>query len=201
MAEETEISNDPPSGRRLYEPNRIRELREDRGWSQEALADMIGTTAAQIGKLERRERKPSLGWLKKLAEAFDVAILEILDQAAMASSEPDVRSIEGGAHAKALAQRGLRYYEVVTDACSDVDFLPGQTILVDQSAGGIAHPGDGDIVLVEHRRNKNETVLLLRSFLLPDKVMTNRSKNVVSMKLGKHSKIIGVVVPENNTKS
>jgi repressor LexA len=56
----------------------IRELRVNRGWKQEDLADRAGTTKATISKLERSTMRLSMDWLAKLAKAFDMPIENIL---------------------------------------------------------------------------------------------------------------------------
>src|SRR5688572_11104675 len=94
--------------KKLYEPNRIEEWRTVRGMRQEDLAEKMGTSAAQIGKLERRERRLTTGWMMRLAEALEVYPTDLLDMAAMAGG-PDVEATSGGPHALALNQRGLRY--------------------------------------------------------------------------------------------
>jgi transcriptional regulator with XRE-family HTH domain len=56
-------------------PDDIRVAREAIGWSQQALADQLGTTATQVQKWERgkvRMRPGLLGWLQRLA-GFHVA--------------------------------------------------------------------------------------------------------------------------------
>jgi len=52
--------------------NRIKELREQRGLTQQQLADMIGTTKQQIGRLEGAKRRLSDQWVQKIAGALEV---------------------------------------------------------------------------------------------------------------------------------
>jgi transcriptional regulator with XRE-family HTH domain len=58
--------------------HRVKILREDHGWSQEALARRIGTTATQINRLEKGKRKLSAEWLMSLCAAFDVTVDKII---------------------------------------------------------------------------------------------------------------------------
>lgn len=51
-------------------PNRIREHRERKGWSQEKLAQLAETSNQQIGRLEKGERDLSPYWLDRLARAI-----------------------------------------------------------------------------------------------------------------------------------
>ena len=54
--------------------NRIAELRERRGWTQEDLSRSIGITRASLSHYEKNRRKPDFEILSKLADKFDVSI-------------------------------------------------------------------------------------------------------------------------------
>lgn len=58
--------------------NRIRELREVRGWSQTKLGETIGTSQAQIDRLEKNERRLSDFWMDKIAKAFHIEPRELI---------------------------------------------------------------------------------------------------------------------------
>ncbi len=58
--------------------NRIKELREARGWTQQQLADQAGTTNQQIGRLENGERELTVSWMERLARPLGVAAPELL---------------------------------------------------------------------------------------------------------------------------
>ena len=62
--------------------NRIKTLRKDRGWSMEQLAEACNppTTASQINKLEKGQRKLNDEWLERLAKALGVKPYELLGQ-------------------------------------------------------------------------------------------------------------------------
>src|SRR5262245_31229052 len=115
------MPKEPKQPKKVYEPNRIAELRDERGWSQDDLAERLEavtglkTTAAQIGKLERSERQLTIKWIMSLSKTFEVEPIDLVDLAAMAGTTNDLEPQDGGAHATALAQRGLRYYNVISD--------------------------------------------------------------------------------------
>lgn len=48
----------------------LRELRDDRGLSQQELGDKVGLSYVQIGRIERGDSYPSPTSLKNLAKAF-----------------------------------------------------------------------------------------------------------------------------------
>ena len=58
--------------------NRVRDLRTDKNWSQEDLADNTGFHRTYIGMIERGERNPSLKNLKKFADAFGINLSELM---------------------------------------------------------------------------------------------------------------------------
>lgn len=59
-------------------PNRLREFRDLAGLSMQALADRVGTTAPQINKLEKGERRLTLDWMTRLAAALDIEPKDLL---------------------------------------------------------------------------------------------------------------------------
>lgn len=58
---------------------KIKQLREQKGWTQEALAKRAGLSWGYIARLEIARHDPSLSTLVKLAEALKVTVGELLD--------------------------------------------------------------------------------------------------------------------------
>ncbi|WP_028545777.1 helix-turn-helix domain-containing protein [Paenibacillus taiwanensis] len=54
--------------------NRIAELREAKGWTQEDLAAKLGITRAALSHYEKNRRKPDFETLTLLADCFEVSI-------------------------------------------------------------------------------------------------------------------------------
>jgi transcriptional regulator with XRE-family HTH domain len=52
---------------------RVRELREKRGISQQRLSELAGLNRNYVSDVERGRRNPCLGNIVKLAEALDIA--------------------------------------------------------------------------------------------------------------------------------
>ncbi len=59
--------------------HKIQTLRTQRGLTQEGLALICNLDRTYIGRLERMERSPSLGTLKKLADGLGMSLSELLD--------------------------------------------------------------------------------------------------------------------------
>ena len=59
----------------------IRELRAERGWSQEELSLRTGVHRNYIGGIERAERKPTLETVAVLAQALGVTASELIGRA------------------------------------------------------------------------------------------------------------------------
>ncbi|HEV2678168.1 MAG TPA: helix-turn-helix domain-containing protein [Aliidongia sp.] len=58
--------------------NRLREFREQASLSMQALATRVGTTAPQINKLEKGERRLTLDWMTRLATALGIEAKDLL---------------------------------------------------------------------------------------------------------------------------
>jgi transcriptional regulator with XRE-family HTH domain len=59
---------------------RIKALREAKGWSQEVLAERASIQRSYIADLERGSRNPSVRTLVKLANAFRVSLRDLFDE-------------------------------------------------------------------------------------------------------------------------
>lgn len=97
--------------------NRIKELRESRDLTQQQLADLVGSTKQQIGRLEKSQRQLTEAWMQRLARALQCHPAELLEAPAVPPISPEeqalldlYRSLGDGdrkaifRHADALAQ-------------------------------------------------------------------------------------------------
>jgi transcriptional regulator with XRE-family HTH domain len=55
----------------------IRDLRQERGWTQLQLANQLGVTPATIHMWERGKSEPTVSALRRLARLFDVMMDDI----------------------------------------------------------------------------------------------------------------------------
>lgn len=68
-----------PTSLRAKFAYRLRELRQDRGISQEALADLCGLHRTYIGSVERGERNISIDNIARIAESLGVPASRFLE--------------------------------------------------------------------------------------------------------------------------
>ena len=57
--------------------NKVKELRSDRGWTQEQLAEALGVSRQSINSIERHRYEPSLALALKFARVFRRAVDDI----------------------------------------------------------------------------------------------------------------------------
>lgn len=57
---------------------RLRQLREERGWSQEEFADRAGLHRTYVSAVERGVRNPTLSVLERLAKALSMKLSELV---------------------------------------------------------------------------------------------------------------------------
>ena len=55
----------------------IRQLREERGWSQQELAQRLGASMNTVYRWERGQAKPTWVYRRRLADLFGVKVAEI----------------------------------------------------------------------------------------------------------------------------
>jgi len=72
----------------------VRQLREQHGWSQEALAERADLNRSYVGELERGQAIPSLLTIKKLAIALDLSLTNLMAHAERIEQTRMVRGIQ-----------------------------------------------------------------------------------------------------------
>jgi transcriptional regulator with XRE-family HTH domain len=177
--------------------NRIKELREQRGWTLDELAQRIvpPTTASQISKLERAERRLDTGWIERIAAAFGVDPLVLLDDrpaTGASGPQPDVAPLSvGGAKPGSLER-----YRVISHALDELGLAPGDVVEVDTAVTGTAGLATGDVVLAEVETAPGLVTQIMRQWIEPCLLTTN-SRAANEMPLNARSlptRIVGLVV-------
>lgn len=67
-------------------------MRERRGWSLQELAARSGLSKPYIAQLERKEANPTEATLKKIAAAFEVRLVDLLNAALEQAQPSDTQS-------------------------------------------------------------------------------------------------------------
>ena len=75
---------------------RVRATREKRGWTQQDLADRSGIARANISRLEAGKHAPKLDTLRRLAQALDLKVSDLLKEPSHSSGGEDSQWIKSG---------------------------------------------------------------------------------------------------------
>lgn len=70
--------------------NRIEEFRKKKKWTAKHLAELVGTSAPQIFRLEKGERKLSQDWMERISKVLDCSPADLI-------SDPDTSPLPTGA--------------------------------------------------------------------------------------------------------
>jgi len=89
---------------------RLRRFRDDRGWTQAALAEQAGVSKPYLSELEGGAgRRPSAQILLKLADALGVTVADLLGRQVLPAHDPEVpASLRDFAARKSLPDSDVR---------------------------------------------------------------------------------------------
>lgn len=112
---------------------KVRQLREEHGWTQVELANQLGVTGAAIGMWENGRREPDSEMLRRIAAVFSVTVDDLLGGTPHKSAESEL---------PANVQAILRASKQLTDAerQSILDFI--EFTRVQRRKRGEHVPGD-----------------------------------------------------------
>lgn len=88
----------PESQSRIAEPPadrfgaRLKQLRAERGWSLESLADASGVSRSMLSQIEREQANPTLAVTLRIARAFGMSIGELVEDARASTSVAVIRA-------------------------------------------------------------------------------------------------------------
>jgi transcriptional regulator with XRE-family HTH domain len=180
--------------------NRIRQLREKRGLTQGALADLMGVAQSTVNRYEKGERFPKGEHLRSLAHHLGVRPADIIDAITVADVENELveNTTDAGVHASALQRMGLRSFTVTSDSVTRAGIPKGSRKLVATSPESITNLTAGQIVVLSTVDLSGANVLVIRQFLPPNLAVTNRDGLNLAVSIGPDDgyKLFGVVVPE-----
>ena len=162
------------------------------------LALRTNSSASTVNDLEKGRTQITVGWLERLAKAFDIPPEEIAgfsghgpnlsdDVVAIADSAPEVSHIR--------VQENQALFRVTSSALNQVGIFPNSVIIVDTSNQLKAKLKTGDMIVGEYADGKIER-RVMRQFVAPSLLITNSElHNEPSLNLRTHMvRIIGVIV-------
>ena len=146
---------------------KLKQLRQERAWSQPELADAIGIEQSYLSKLENDKSAPSPDMLNRILEAFDIDIdtlLEGMDESEIRNHLRSIPLVSGHLLAqKENAQRRRRQW-IITSSLLCVIGLATMTLGI----GNMANPEviyDYESAEIVPNGGNNETFESLQSFL------------------------------------
>lgn len=158
--------------------NRIQSLRARKKMTLQELADSVGTTPSTINRLEKGQRRLTVDWMRKIAEALEVAPYELVEQNVLAglSENADLYTPEPGGPLQASD-----HYIYIRVKGDDLDEHPdtirdGSVVCFDLNDVNRAKIAAGKVVLVS-LMDKTELAVthgwMVGAFMPPNKVCSN----------------------------
>lgn len=184
--------------------NCIRELREARGMTLEELATLVGTTEAQLSRLETGERQLTEVWMRRIAPRLGVEPADLLEIAAFIDIQDEVEPADKGmspALSGALNSRDLAFLRLSTNQLEAAGYAKGKEVVFLCDEEAVKSIKTGDVVLVRlTRKSDNTSVRIVRQFVAPSTLITNRKGRNVAIDLDERRfsvEIMGLAMPDN----
>ena len=190
--------------------NRIRELREAKGLSQDELGGRVGTNKFKVSRIENGETRLDLDLAVKIARALDVTVADVL-------------GVDNGQHGPGLSEDAVAYqphddeplarledlernrvlYQATSNSLDELGIQAGDVLLIDISADAVAKVKPLAIVIVQVYSQSEllSATTIVRQFVPPALLITNsRTENrpPVSM-TATDAHIKGVVISHHRT--
>jgi transcriptional regulator with XRE-family HTH domain len=172
-------------------PNRIRELRERLGLTQQELADLMGVNKKDVSRYETGFSTLNIEWMQRFAKALRVHPQDLLNFVAMSANADEVVALtpeEVGITHAALKARGIAGYRVVGDAVAEAGLAAGTIIFVDTTQTDPEAFAAGILVLATINSH-----LVLRQYMPPRKLITNSASVDVVARLDDPNVQIAIV--------
>ena len=77
---------------------RVKHLRNERGWSLESLANASGVSRSMLSEIEREQANPTLAVTMRIAQAFGMALGDLLEMPSASSSVNVIRAEDRAFH-------------------------------------------------------------------------------------------------------
>jgi len=186
--------------------HRIKEIREARRLTQEALGQRIGRTKSAISKLESGETALDLAMAKKIADALDVGLQDVLaiepegssDRSSGFEDDAERYTPPPGDPLKAYETNNQHLMTVSSAVIDKAGVEPGDIVIVDYGSTACANVKPLQLVVVRYHPTgdpSEEGQTLIRQFVPPSMLITNSSKiNYRQIDMDKEvAAIVGVV--------
>lgn len=183
--------------------NRIREIRLARGLTESELARRVGTSQPQIRRLEAGQRRLTEEWMRRIAKALDVRPADLLATVTAADFQNELAPcLSDDPVYQQLAGLGFSAHKVLADSVASAGIAQGDTIILTRTPQRLERLMGGDIVAVQATLPDGARVLLLRQYLPPGLLTTNRPGTNLAFTLDRAPipiEIVGVADrPRNN---
>lgn len=185
--------------------NRIQFLRERAGLTQGQVAQRMRelnpgskVTQTNISRWENGARFPRGENLKMLAEALGVQPADLIESILAIDLTNELEPVDTVMSA-ALVTLGIKTYRVTADSVERAGIRRGSLVLFHTAPDAIHSLTAGDFVAVDAENEDGEHVLVLRQFLPPDLLTTNRDGTNLSTRLTDtpHAlRIVAKVIPQ-----
>src|SRR3954468_16921499 len=92
------IQADPADAINRHLGTRVKHLRNERGWSLESLANASGVSRSMLSEIEREQANPTLAVTMRIAQAFGMALGDLLEMPSASSSVNVIRAEDRAFH-------------------------------------------------------------------------------------------------------
>jgi len=184
--------------------NRIKELRMQRGLTQEALGKLVGTDKTKISRIERGELQLTMDFARHVTKALNVTIADVMGETAfqrdgLAEDAVPYEASPGDPLARLEdTQRNRSLYRVRSGVLDELGISAGDVVLVDFSADAVAkvRPLQPVIAQLYNADELTKTTTLVRQFVPPNLLVTNsRTENCAPINMAtEDAHIKGVVI-------
>lgn len=188
--------------------NRVKELREARGWSVRQLAEKAGFSHGYIVRIENGERGLSVKVARRIASALEKPVSDVLalnsgtkpaeESTSPDEAEPYVANADDPVMHRLNARDSISPYVAKTDGLDALNIRKGDIVFVDVSQAAIDALRSQQCVIAQHYTGEMTAVTVLRQYIAPSLLITNsKSANEPSLRLdddGDDVAIKGVIV-------
>jgi transcriptional regulator with XRE-family HTH domain len=92
--------------------NKLRVLRTEKGFTQEKIADLLQMPQASYSNLENNKGKIDLKTIQKIAEIYEIQIVEILKNEKVSHTNQNTKRGNNGVIINQLSQKLIEQYEI-----------------------------------------------------------------------------------------